>query len=173
MSDHASQNLLRLMAAAELSVRDVAQRTGLDERTIRGITRGTHRPHARTLHHLAEGLTVPVDEFFVDPAQLLYRRFDRQTNPVVEEVLQEHGELFEGWREADFDELHSRVGLGGALTAEGTLEAVREMNHKRELHDKLDLLLETGQAKTVSGLIDLLYEQVIVGDRRETASRAR
>ena len=74
------------MAAAESSIHEVAERTGLDTRTIRGITRGTHRPHARTLHRLAEGLRVAVDEFFVDPAQLLYRCFDRRTNPAVDEV---------------------------------------------------------------------------------------
>ena len=113
MSEYAGQNLLRLMAAAESSIHEVAERTGLDTRTIRGITRGTHRPHARTLHRLAEGLRVAVDEFFVDPAQLLYRCFDRRTNPAVDEVLQDDPELFEGWGEADFDELHSRVGAGG------------------------------------------------------------
>lgn len=162
MSEHAGPNLLRLMAADELSLHEVSERTGLDERTIRGISRGTNRPHARTLHRLAEGLGVAVDEFFVDPAQLLYRRFDRHTNPVVEEVLQDHPDLFEGWGEADFDELHSRVGTGGALTLDGALAAVRAMNHNRQLHDKLDLLLESSQAKTVSGMIELLYKQIVV-----------
>jgi len=162
MSDHTGQNLLRLMAATELSIHDVAQRSGLDERTVRSIARGTHRPHARTLHRLAQGLGVPVDEFFVDPAQLLYRRFDRRTNPVVEEVLQGRPDLFEGWGEADFDELHSRVGSGGPLTFDGTLTAVYAMNRKRDLHDKLDVLLETGQAKTVGGILDLMYDQLNV-----------
>lgn len=162
MSDQTGENLLRLMAVGKLSLHEVAQRTGLDERTIRGITRGVHRPHSRTLHRLANGLGVSVDEFFVDPAQLLYRRFDRRTNPMVEEVLQEHGDLFEGWREADFDELHSRFASGGQLTLEGALAAVRDMNRKRELHDKLDVLLESSQTKTIGGILDLMYEQVEV-----------
>jgi transcriptional regulator with XRE-family HTH domain len=79
MSDRTHENLLRLMAAGGLSVRRVAEQTGLDERTIRGILNGGNKPHAQTLHRLAEGLAVNIDEFFVDPAQLLYRRFDRQT----------------------------------------------------------------------------------------------
>ena len=162
MPDHADENLLRLMALAELSMGDVAKRTGLDERTIRAIARGTHKPHARTLHRLAEGLGVSVDEFFVDPAQLLYRRFDRQTNPLVEELVQSEPGLFEGWREADFSELHSRVGTGGPLTLEGAAAAVRAMNRKREIHDRLDVLLETGQAATIGGIIDLMYDQVVV-----------
>ena len=76
------------MAAGGLSFGRVAEQTGLDERTIRGILGGGNKPHAQTLHRLAEGLGVKVDEFFVDPAQLLYRRFDRQTNPVVAEVIE-------------------------------------------------------------------------------------
>ena len=113
MSIHARENLLRLMAARGLTLSGVAEQSGLDVRTVRGILRGDKKPHARTLHRLAEGLRVAVDEFFVDPAQLVYRRFDRQTNPVVAEVIEEHKELFRGWTEADFDELHSRVGAGG------------------------------------------------------------
>ena len=163
MSDHARENLLRLMAAGGWSVRRVADQTGLDERTIRGILSGGNKPHPQTLHRLADGLGVKMDEFFVDPAQLLYRRFDRETNPVVAEVIETHGKLFEGWTEADFDELHSRVGTGGALTVEGTLKAVGHMNHKRELHEKLDLLLESSHAEVAAGVLDVLYEKIVVG----------
>jgi len=162
MSNYARENLSRLMASGGLSLRCVAEKTGLDERTIRGILGGDHKPHAQTLYRLAEGLGVKVDEFFVDPAQLLYRRFDRQTNPMVAEVLGNHKRLFDGWTEADFDELHSRVGTGGALTVEGTLDAVRQMNRKRKLHDRLDLLLESSHAEVAASLLDVLYEKVVV-----------
>jgi transcriptional regulator with XRE-family HTH domain len=162
MSSHARENLLRLMAAKGLSLRAVAERTGLDVRTIRGILRGANRPHAQTLHRLAQGLDVPIDEFFLDPAQLLYRRFDRQTNPVVAEVVAAHKELFDGWSEADFDELHSRVGEGGALTAEGALAAARLMNRRRRMHEQLDLLMESSHAELVAGIIELLYEKTVV-----------
>lgn len=163
MSDHTRENLLRLIAAGGLSVRGVAERTGLDERTIRGILVGGNKPHVQTLHRLAQGLGVKVDEFFVDPAQLLYRRFDRHTNPMVAEVIETHGELFDGWTEADFDELHSRVGTGGSLTAKGALVAVRHMNQKRDLHEKLDLLLESSHAELAADILDVLYEKVVVG----------
>ena len=162
MPDHTRENLLRLMAAEGLSVRCVAERTGLDERTLRGILNGGNKPHAQTLHRLADGLGVKVDEFFVDPAQLLYRRFDRHTNPVVAEVLETDGILFDGWTEADFEELHSRVGTGGPLTVEGALRAVRLMNQKRELHEKLDLILESSQAEVAAGVLNVLYEKVTV-----------
>jgi transcriptional regulator with XRE-family HTH domain len=166
MLHHAGQNLARLLATEGLSVHQVAARTGLDARTIRGILSGSSAPHARTLHRLARGLDVKVDEFFVDPAQLLYRRFDRQTNPLVAEVIESHQALFAGWTEADFDELHSRVGTGGALTIEGALTTVRHMNRKRELHEKLDLLLESSHAEVAAGILNVLYDKIVVRENR-------
>jgi transcriptional regulator with XRE-family HTH domain len=160
MPDHLAENLRRLTAAAGLSIHQVARKTGLDRRTVRSISSGDVRPHAQTLHRLADGLGVSVDELFLDPTQLLYRHFDRRTNPLVGEVLQDHPELFAGWSEADFDELHSRVGIGGPLTREGTLVAARAMNRKRQLHEKLDLLLESSQAELIGGIVDLLYGQI-------------
>ena len=162
MPEHAGANLQRLMADAGLSIGEAAQQTGVDVRTIRSLLDGQQKPHARTLHRLAQGLGVGVEEFFVDPARLLYRRFDRQTNPMVEEVLAARLELFDGWTEADFDELHSRMGTGGGLSFEGTVVAVGQMNRKRQLHDKLDLLLETSQAELIGGMIELAYRQVAI-----------
>jgi transcriptional regulator with XRE-family HTH domain len=162
MSIHARENLLRLMAAQGLTLTRVAEQTGLHIRTVRGVLRGDKKPHARTLHRLAEGLDVDVDELFVEPSQLLYRHFDRQTNPLVADVIEDHKELFHGWSETDFDELHSRVGAGGALTVEGAIAAVRKMNQKRELHEKLDLLLESSQAEIAAGILNVLYEKALV-----------
>jgi len=159
MSHPARENLWRLMAAQGLSIGQVAERTDLDERTIRGILNGNNKPHAQTLHRLAAGLGVAMDEFFVRPAQLLYRRFDQETNPLVAETLETHRELFDNWTEADFDELHSRVGAGGALTAEGVLESVRLMNHKHELHELLELILEAGQINFIDRMLKAVYEE--------------
>jgi transcriptional regulator with XRE-family HTH domain len=161
MSDYTQENLLRLMAAAGLSVEQVTEKTGVDKRTIRAILSATQRPQPRTLHRLAEGLGVPIDEFFVDPSRLLYRRFDRQTNPVIAEVVESRGELFAGWTEADFDELHSRVASGGPLRMEGALAAVQDMNRKRVLMEKFSVLLETGHADLVAGIIELFYDKAV------------
>ncbi len=161
MTDYTQENLLRLMAAAGLSVEQVTEKTGVDKRTIRAILNASHRPHPRTLHRLAEGLGVSIDEFFVDPSRLLYRRFDRQTNPVIAEVVESHGELFAQWTEADFDELHSRVASGGPLLADGALAAVQAMNRKRALMEKLAVLLETGYAELIAGIIELFYGQAV------------
>ena len=154
-------NLRRIMTNQGLTIGELVRRSGLDRRTLRGILDGRKRPQPRTLHRLAVGLGVSSDELFLDPAQLLYRRFDRFTNPVVQEVVGQSPELFAGWTEADFDELYSRFGEGGCLTAEGVAGAAREMNANRAMHDKLSVLLESSHADLVRGILELLYQQVV------------
>ena len=161
MADHTGENLRRIMAKLGLSVGELIQQTGLDRRTVKGILDGTSKPHTQTLYRLADGLGVPIDELFVEPSQLIYRRFDRQTNPVVAEVVEDHPALFADWSEADFGELHSRQGTGGPLTSEGTLALVRQMNRNRQLHEKLAVLLETSQAELISSVVEALYEAVV------------
>lgn len=160
-------NLRRLIAQQGLTAGQVAAKTGLDRRTVRAVLSGSGKPHLRTIHRLAEGLGVSSDEFYVEPSQLAYRQFDRQTNPVAEEVIQEHPELFENWVLADFDELHSRFGAGGAMTREGVLEAVKAMNQRRIVHEKLAVLLESSNGELARTMIELLYEQTIVHDDRQ------
>jgi transcriptional regulator with XRE-family HTH domain len=170
---YARENLRRLMAVNGWTLMGIAAQTGLEVRTIRGILTGAKKPHSQTLHRLAKGLGVSVDEFFVDPAQLLYRRFDRNSNPTVAATIEERPDLFNGWTEADFDELHSRVGLGGGLTTEGVLSAAAEMNRRRELHSQLDVLLESSQAEVVAGILNVLYEKVVVVDSRSASPKER
>jgi len=165
MANYTGDNLRRLMAGRSLTIEQVVDKSGLDKRTIKGILDGTNKPQPRTIGRLADGLGVPADEFFVDPAQLLYRRFDRQTNPVVEQVVETHPELFAAWSVTDFDELHSRVGTGGPLTAEGALTAVRQMNSNRRLHEKLATLLESSHAELARRMLELLYEQIAVAGK--------
>lgn len=161
MANYCGDNLRRLMARLGLTIREVAARSRLDHRTIKGILDGTHRPHAKTLHRLASGLGVSPDELFVDPAQLVYRCFDRATNPLVAEAVANHPELFSGWTEADFEELHSRFGTGGPLTAEGTLAAVQAMNANRRTHEQLAVLLESSQAEVIRGIVEVMYQKVV------------
>ena len=154
-------NLRRLMAQQNLAIKLVAKRCGLDERTIRGALNGNNKPHARTINTLATGLGVSTDELFLAPSLLVQRHFDRQTNPAVDEAVASHPDLFEGWTEADFDELYSLVGTGGALTVQGAVEIVRVMNRKRETHEKLDVLLESRQGELLRELIKLFYRDAV------------
>ncbi len=164
MPDFAT-NLQRLMARAGLTVGEVAARSGLDERTIKGVLNGTiARPHARTLHKLAAGLESSTDELFQNTSLLAPRSFDRLTNPMVDEVAAAAPELFDGWNEADFDEIYSRFGTGGELTHEGVQAAAEKMNRNRETHTKLALLLECEEGELLSQVIDAFYRRVIVGE---------
>jgi transcriptional regulator with XRE-family HTH domain len=160
MPDYAA-NLRRLMARLGITVGQVVERTGLDERTIKGILSGAKaKPHARTLHQLAAGLEVDVDELFQNPSVLAHRLFDQGTNPTVDELIAAEPNLFADWTLAQFDELYSRFGTGGQLTAEGARAAVLAMNRRHELLTKAALLLETGQAELLAAIIELLYQRV-------------
>ncbi len=156
------ENLLRLMAAEGLSLRRLSERSGLHPRTIRGLIHNRRKPHARTLHRLAKGLRVDVAALFAKPTQLPVRRQMRHTNPAVAEVVAAHPRLFLDWSEADFDELLSRVGSAGPLTVEGAVVAAKQMNRKRRLHARLDVLLESSHADLVAALLDAFYRQVVV-----------
>lgn len=162
MTEHEATNLRRLLAESGLTIEQLAERSGLDRRTIMGVSDGNSSPHSRTIGRLAKGLGVSTNEFFLDPNRLAYRQFDCQTNPIVEEAIESHTELFDGWTEAEFDELHSRFGAGGALTLNGALAVVREMNDSRQMHEKLATLLESGQAGLIRAIVELLYDQITV-----------
>ena len=121
-----------------MTLGDVVEATGLDERTVRSILQDATRPHTRTLHKLAEGLGVSTDELFQDPYQSLsggysVQEFDRATNPMVTEVLTSEPQLFEHWSQDDVDELYSRVAVGGELTNEGVMSAAEAMNERRRI----------------------------------------
>lgn len=166
MTDFAGSNLRRLMAQFGLTTQEVVGRTMLDRRTIMGILDGGNKPQPRTINRLAAGLGVSANEFFIDPAQLLYRHFDLQTNPAVGQIVEDHPELFAGWTAPDFDELNSRFGTGGPMTADGARRTVQSMNQKRALHKKLSLLLETGHAELIGSILELLYEKAVSMDSR-------
>jgi transcriptional regulator with XRE-family HTH domain len=151
------------MARAGLTLDGLVEASGVDARTVKAILadRGV-RPHARTLHKLATGLGVPADELFQSPSLLAYRSFDRQTNPLVDEVVAETPSAFDGWSTTDFDELYSHFGTGGALTRDGARQVIDSINRKRDLLAKAALILETDQADVLAGVVEVLYGKVVV-----------
>jgi transcriptional regulator with XRE-family HTH domain len=147
------------MARNGLTFGDVVQSTGLDERTVRGLARGTNKPHARTLNKLAEGIGVPVDELFF-ASGFSRRSFDRATNSEIGQVIDDHAGLFNDWSDADFDELYSQFGTGGALCEAGVLTAAEWINAKRSLLRQVCVILESDQAELLAGFVALLFRQV-------------
>jgi transcriptional regulator with XRE-family HTH domain len=155
-------NVRRLMARDGLTFDDVVAASGLDERTLRAIVRGKSTPHARTLHKLASGFAVPVDELFRPPGQFGPRQFDRATNTLVQAVITAHTETFASWSEAEFDELYSRFGTGGQLTETGVLAAARAMNAKRDLWRRINIILESSEAEFLAEFVEVLYRRTTV-----------
>ena len=102
------------------------------------------------------------DELFQNPSLLAHRLFDRRTNPLVDHLVNDHPQWFEGWTEMDFDELYSRFGTGGALSEPGAATVVLAMNRKREVTKRVALLLESGEAELLAGFVDLLYQKIIL-----------
>ena len=152
-------NVRRVMVRLNMKLAEVVEATGLDERTVRSILRGTTRPHARTLHKLASGLGINPDELFRDP-RAQAAAFDRAANPAAARVIDAYPELFARWTPAEFEELFSRVAVGGELTEQGAVAAARAMNSRRELMKHVALILESGEAELLREFVDLLYRRV-------------
>lgn len=154
--------LQRIMVAQGLTTDDVVRRSGVDVHTVRKLLNDDEmRPGKRTLQQLAEGLGVELQELL--PASPTGRsRFDRRTNPVVDEVIAKHPQWFSGWTPDDFDDLYSRFGTGGALTWDGAVASIRTINLRREMLTKVTLLLETGEAEVLVGMINLMYGKVLL-----------
>jgi hypothetical protein len=89
---------------------------------------------------------------------------------VVEELVHAQPQLFHGWSPAEFDEIYSRFGAGGALTPQGALDTVCAMNRCRELISKVKLLWETGEAELLESMIDVLYRRVVITAPGQSAS---
>jgi transcriptional regulator with XRE-family HTH domain len=155
-------NVRRHMARAGLTFEDIVTATELDERTVRGIVRGTKNPHARTLHKLAHGLGVTVDDLFQPAGLHSARQFDRVTNSLVSSFVTAHPEMFQNWSDAEFDELYSRFGTGGQLTEAGIAAAAQATNTKRDVWRQVSVILESGEAKLLTEFVDLLYGRVTV-----------
>ncbi|HVT28652.1 MAG TPA: helix-turn-helix transcriptional regulator [Lacipirellulaceae bacterium] len=169
-------NLRRIMARDDLTFEQVVAATGLDERTLRALARGTNRPHARTLHKLAQGLGISIDELFRTAGRAAARTFDRVTNSLVESCVARHADLFRSWSEGDFDELYSRFGTGGQLTEEGILAAAQATNDKRDLWRQVSIILESGEAELLAQFVNILYGRVtsiLPYEEADTASRTR
>jgi transcriptional regulator with XRE-family HTH domain len=150
------------MARDGLTFLDVVEVTGLDERTLRGLVRGANNPHARTLHKLAYGLGVPVDELFQACGVSPQQAFDEATNPAVESVVVDHAEVFHGWSSAELSELRSQFGTGGPLSEAGVLAAAEAINAKRALLQQVSVILESSESELLADFVQLLYQRIRV-----------
>jgi hypothetical protein len=61
------------------------------------------------------------------------------------------------------DEPYSAFGVGGALTRAGVATAATELNRKREVVRRLQIVLETHLSEVAARTIDVLYDLVSPG----------
>lgn len=159
-------NLRRLMARYDLTVQSLAEVADVDVRTVKALLSDSQRPHASTLHKLADGLGVSADEFFQPVVQgdgrdgAAAQTFDRATNPVVAATLAAQPERFVDWTTSEIDELFSRVGTGGELNEAGVAAAVDLIESRREILEKAAIVLETDEADLLRRFIEMLFDRV-------------
>lgn len=159
------------MARDGLTFGDVVSATGLDERTVRGLVRGKNNPHARTLHKFVSGLGLAIEELFQPVVRSPRQAFDRSTNPLVSAVVGARSELFSDWGDADFDELFSQFGAGGALNEQGVVAAAEAINHKRLVLRKVAVILESSESELLADFVKLLYRRVTELPQHPTEER--
>jgi transcriptional regulator with XRE-family HTH domain len=152
---------------------ELVRRTGINRGTLYRLERGeTERPQVKTIQALARAFDIstrslivpflPGNDSRADEPLAIQQRFDRATNPVVSEVVDEQPFLFAGWTDQDMDELYSTFGTGGQLTRQGVVSAAEAINCKRETVRKLHVILETGLRDQAVDLIDALFRLVRV-----------
>lgn len=164
------------------SRKELASKARVSRTTLFNLERGsTHQPRVSTLKRLAETLDLDfhrlIDETLssspavhTDHGDSMDRgdfrspddssRFDRETNPCVAQVFAEAPGLFQGFTAADWDELYSCMGMGGALTTNGVRDQVARIGRKKQLIRKLDILLETHYSEVAAALLETLFRQV-------------
>ena len=148
---------------------ELAERAAVSRTTLYQLERGEiASPRAGTLHRIAQALGLPVSllqaaelpQSFAPPVD--ERDVDRQTNPFVDVVREEYPQIFAGFTPADWDELYSSFGTGGALTEEGVLAAAQVIAGKREILRRVSVLLETHLAEPTRAMVDSLFALIEV-----------
>lgn len=84
--DYHAVALRRLMAERGMTIRQVIEATGLHERTVKGVLRGTVKSHARTLHRLSVGLGAEAREFFAGPETTAAVSVPVADKPILEQA---------------------------------------------------------------------------------------
>lgn len=161
-----------LCAQQGWDIGELARRAQVSRTTLYQLDRGRiRRPHAATLGRIAAALGLSLADLLrpagPEPAngreldrRAAERAFDRLTNPVVADVLDQRPELFENWSADEWDELYSTFGTGGQLTPDGVVQAAEAIARKRETVQQLHVLLETHLGDVAAKMIATLYQMV-------------
>jgi hypothetical protein len=158
-------NLRQAMLRAGINFKRLSQRSGVEYSLLRrwgsrGISR-IDRRNSVYLEKVADSLGIVSFRQLFEPdfAQTPgpSRTIDRATNPLIADVYRDRPDLFRSYSSADWEELYSLHGTGGALTYQGVLHYAQRINAKRELRRKFEAVLETHHFERLAGLVDELY----------------
>lgn len=137
----------------------LAREAGISRTTLSQLENGTGpEPRPSTVGKVSQALGLPPAWWNED--RDVAGAFDRATNPEVQAVADRHPEYFANLTTADWGELHSVFGTGGALTEEGVLTEVARLQAKRELIRQLEVVLETHLGEAATAMIRGLYERI-------------
>lgn len=176
-----ASRLKALRAERGWEMSTLEERSGIGRTTLYHLEQGhTASPRMKTLNRIAAAFEVPVASLLQPEASSSLRpvseipsslldvaqqaAFDRETNPMVTEVIEDRPDLFRHWRDDDFDELYSIFGTGGPLTRKGVVVAAESINIKRETVRRLEVLLETQLRSAAIEVINSLYRVITPGD---------
>jgi transcriptional regulator with XRE-family HTH domain len=114
MQDTLARKLRVLRAERGLTLREAAQRTGVDKDTLSKIERGLRHPYDVTLSKLAKGYGVPVEELLEEPVPL--GEAPTEAGPsLLEKALDAAGR----------DDAKDARAINRLVASEGVLEATR------------------------------------------------
>ncbi len=87
-------------------------------------------------------------------------RYDLATQPQVRQWLEDQGTQAARYTQDEIGELLSMQGTGGPLTAEGLQAALRLLDRKRRLIERVHVIAGTEHLGLLEGIVDCLFERV-------------
>lgn len=176
--------IARLVEERGWNQEDFARMAGLNRQTVRQILHpdGGRRLRNATVSACARalGLTVndlrnlPLDRLLARmhgqsaPDDTAHRRlYEQATQPELRAWIERNPDRAARLSEAELDELLSLQGTGGPLTSFGVEHFVEQIERRRRLIERVEVIAGTEYVNLLEQLVDLLYEKVQpYGDRR-------
>ena len=158
------------------SQKEFARRAGLSRQTVREILEQTchRRLRNRTIFGCARALNMAVADLrgqsgLATSASVGVRnrpiltedlRYDLATQPQVKQWLENEANEAARYSQDEIGELLSMQGTGGPLTAEGLQAALRLLDRKRRLVERVQIIAGTEHLSLLEGIVDVLFERV-------------
>ena len=158
------------------SQKEFARRAGLSRQTVREVLDQAcpRRLRNQTIFGCAQALDMSVTQL-CDPAKFAASnpaghanrpfltedlRYDLATQPQVREWLDNEKTDAARYTQDEIAELLSMQGTGGPLTEEGLKAALRLLDRKRRLIERIQVIAGTEHLDLLEGIVECLFERV-------------